>query len=138
MNVVYTHMIVNNRGSSSNYTILQNEISDNEIGINLDGTRSTIEHNNFINNEKEVKASMDIFFFTIFKFFNYKQKWVSNYWDDWNTGMPRVMLGFGIYYIIIFKIHPKLSTPFPIAIFPYFEFDWHRNTLWIGKKLKIK
>ena len=119
---------INNRRSSSNYTILQNEISDNEIGIKLDAARSTITCNNFINNEKEVKVSMDIYFFTIPKFFYYKQKWINNYWDDWDIGIPRAILGFGIYYIIIFKIHPKLSTPFPIALFPYFEYDWNPAT----------
>jgi len=107
------------------YTISTNEISHNEIGIILDNSRSTITHNNFIDNEKEVKISMDIYFVTIPKFFYYKQKWINNYWDDRAIGLPKTILGFGIYYIIIFKIHPKLSTPFPIAIFPYFEYDWN-------------
>jgi parallel beta-helix repeat protein len=132
--VLSNNLISNNnvgiymQGIDSNYTIITNEISRNEIGIKLDGTRSTIEHNNFINNEKEVKASMNLYFVTILKFNNYKQRWISNYWDDWNTGIPRAILGFGIYYIIIFKIHPKLSTPFPIALFPYFEYDWNPAT----------
>ena len=102
--------------------ICNNQIRNNEIGITLDNSRSTITCNNFINNDKHTHV---IKTFCILGEKGYRNKWISNYWDNWGIGIPRAILGVGAFYIIILRFHPKLTTAIPIAIFPFFEFDWH-------------
>ncbi|MFE3845623.1 nitrous oxide reductase family maturation protein NosD [Thermoplasmatota archaeon] len=114
---------ISDGGSSSNYSIFQNEISNNKIGIRLDTSITTIKHNNLINNDKQVEVTMDFLMIAFSTYLIYRQDWISNYWDDWTTENPRPIKGRANIYILILRIHPKLTTPIKIAILPYFEYD---------------
>jgi parallel beta-helix repeat protein len=109
--------------SASNYTIQQNNIIDNEIGIKLDTSITTIKHNNLINNDKQVEVSMDFLLIMFRTYLLYRQEWISNYWDDWTTGNPLRIKGRANLYIMILRIHPKLTTELKIGLLPYFEYD---------------
>ena len=81
--------------------------------------------NNFINNDEQVEVTMDLFIITLPAYLIYRQKWISNHWDEWKIRTPRPIKGRTNIYVIILRIHPKLTTPIKIAVFPYFEYDWH-------------
>ena len=49
----------------------------------------------------------------------------NHHWDDWDIRIPRAILGLGTFYLIILRIHPKLTTAIPIGIYPYLEIDWN-------------
>jgi len=102
--------------------ICNNQIRNNEIGITLDNSRSTITCNNFINNDEHAHV-MKSFFILGEK--GYRNKWIENYWDDWDKRIPRPVRGFGSVYMNLLIIFIKVVIiTVPIAIFPYFEFDW--------------
>jgi parallel beta-helix repeat protein len=109
--------------SSSNYSIQQNEIRNNEVGIKLDTSITNIKHNNLINNDKQVEVSMDFLLILFPLYWYYRNDWINNYWDDWTTGNPMRIKGRANLYILILKIHPKLTTELKIGFLPYFEYD---------------
>jgi parallel beta-helix repeat protein len=100
--------------------IHQNEFINNTIGICIFNSQgATIQKNNFLKNNAhatyERKGSI-WHFFTLFK---YKQKWSSNYWDDWQKTSPRPIRGS---FVILVRI-----LPIPLGIigipFPSYEYD---------------
>jgi parallel beta-helix repeat protein len=106
--------------TQANFSVVTNEISHNKIGIEFISSKSTIKHNNFIQNEKDVNIKIEINIFILPLFLFYKQKWISNFYDDLNSTQPRIFLGNCVLYIFI----PKFGN-FDIVAFPYVEFDWH-------------
>lgn len=114
---------INNRRSTSVYTIASNNINNNDIGIKLDTSITKIKHNNLISNNKQVEVTMDFLVITSYSYFIYRQDWIGNYWDDWKKTQPRPITGKANIYIIILRIHPKLTTPIRIFVLPYIEYD---------------
>lgn len=51
----------------------------------------------------------------------FRNKWIKNYWDNWNRNIPRLISGR---WTIELRLFPSPMT-IPIARFPYFEMDWH-------------
>ncbi|MCK4332844.1 MAG: right-handed parallel beta-helix repeat-containing protein [Thermoplasmatales archaeon] len=119
---VYKNIISNNTngivldGETAFIFIHHNQITDNEIGLWVDGSWGTIYSNNFINNEEHAYFSNSI----LFPFFLFhRQHWFKNYWDDWKVRIPKPIRGdWGI--VIFIVTHPYIFGPFPT-----FEFDWH-------------
>ena len=109
--------------SSSNYVIFQNMISENEIGIRLDTSITTVKHNNLVNNEKQVDVSMNFLLILFPSYLKYRQDWISNYWGEWQSDTPRPIRGKANIYILILRIHPKLTTEIKIGFLPYLEYD---------------
>ena len=68
---------------------------------------------------------MDFLLSALPTYLMYRQEWISNYWDEWKIRTPRPITGRANIFVLILRIHPKLTRPIKIAIFPYFEYDWH-------------
>jgi len=125
---VYENLISNNEvgielynGEEPNF-IEYNQISNNEMGVRAYNTRATIRFNNFINNDVQasfLKGNMLIsYIIDPFSLFT-KQKWNSNYWDDWKVRIPKPIIGE-----LIIAIFPLLRFYYEFK-FVSFQFDWH-------------
>ena len=88
-----------------------NLISLNKYGIVIENCRIKIRFNNFIQNLNQATFS------------NYllvplgRNKWLYNYWDDWEKTIPRPIKGEWAFYLFIFK-----DIIF-IGPFPSYEYD---------------
>jgi len=142
---VYTNYSVHNNLVSENSIgirvrigltslIYNNHIEKNKIGIRVllcGGTQ--IYENNFIDNDiqacllKYAYIVFDVKFFEAIKFLRLsKQKWRNNYWDNWNSEIPKPIFGLSSIFFVIWIIFPFRPCPVPIPFpYPYFEFDWH-------------
>ena len=121
---VYENVISNNpigiyilRGYS-NIDINNNQILDNEIGLSISNTRTTIKCNNFIDNSNHISLVKNPPLSSISRLLYWRQNWIKNYYNEWMTSYPKPIFGRGGLYITIVKLQV------PIAIFPYVEFDW--------------
>ena len=101
--------------------IHNNDIRDNDVGLSVyNFLDSEISENNFINNHRHTSVSREGTLLDTPFLVAYKQKWSGNYFDDWRKTTPRPILGLWSIHIW-FKI--VIPFPYEIAILPYFEFD---------------
>jgi parallel beta-helix repeat protein len=126
---IYNNIISNNSiglwlyyGDSA-CVISNNQIQENDIGIQLVNARYTIQNNNFIHNTKQadIQKVISLLGSPLLPFF--RQNWNNNYWDDWNKSIPRPITGSGVVYIYILVGSGYIEIP--IAYFIFLEFDWH-------------
>jgi parallel beta-helix repeat protein len=103
--------------------IHHNDIRHNEIGIKIFNFRdANISENNFINNKIHTSLSRKGLLSERKVIRTATQNWINNYWDNWNKLRPKPIIGFTILYIMVW-LGVFRPFPFPIAILPYFEFD---------------
>ncbi len=143
--IIYHNIISNNENGIKivQSLIYGNHISNNSKGIYLSGIGSIIHHNNiilndvgllivnnlgsyiyknnFINNKRQtfLLRAAPLSYTLLLTLF--KQKWSNNYWGEPNPS-PKPILGIGFLFIIVTVW--RVDLPFPVAIFPYCEFDW--------------
>jgi parallel beta-helix repeat protein len=101
-------------------TVSHNNFKDTIGGLYVaDGYKNYISHNNFINN------SQNNYFLEggIFRCFltPSNNKWVANYWDDWQGHGPKVIRGDAFIQFII----PVIPPVYVEWDRPSFSFDWH-------------
>ena len=103
--------------------VYNNQIQENEIGLRIGGARLKIHNNNFINNKKQadIRKEAGLLLIPFLPFI--RQRWINNYWDDWNKRSPRPILGIGTINIHLF-IGGGIKY-FHIGNFSFLEFDWH-------------
>jgi parallel beta-helix repeat protein len=75
-------------GPANDNKIISNNIMNNNWGIKLFGNKNIIRYNNFIKNQGQATFTQ-----------SRRNKWHSNYWDDWSGIGPKII--FGIIYIFI-------------------------------------
>ena len=93
-------------------TVFLNEFINSHIGIRLEySTLNLIKQNNFINNSNHSYFHGGILF--------NRNRWINNYWDDWNGFGPYRIKGILVLFWILIFIYP-----FPIFI-PWSVFDWN-------------
>ena len=93
-------------------TIEYNEFRNNDEGLSVDNCNGvTIQSNNFIDNKKHADFVRQGQAIDFFDYYNLKQNWHSNYWDNWKSILPKPILG---------KIRLWfLYVPIPIFVFEY-------------------
>ncbi|UCD13774.1 MAG: right-handed parallel beta-helix repeat-containing protein [Thermoplasmatales archaeon] len=97
---------------SSDYLISRNNITNNQIGINLIWhSFGIVKENNFIENGRSV--DYDIFF----------NRWIRNYWDDWDSLLPRPIKGKCTFVNLSLLLSDIFKKNVDISI-PWVQFDW--------------
>ncbi len=146
-NIISGNIISNNYyfGICIDFICNKNKITGNIItknnygGIEIDSAGNTIERNNIANN----KYSIIIYhsFNTIFRpnivkennfikneqypeYYGIANRWIRNYWDDWDSSSPRPIKGnltfWGLTLIILIKFDVEIYIDVP-----WIQFDWH-------------
>jgi len=110
------HFIDNSRGlliwDRKTITIEYNEFRDNKEGITIDNCDGvTIQYNNFIDNRKHANFYRQGHAIDFFDYYNLKQNWYNNYWDNWKLSSSKPILGRIRIWI--------LSIPISIFVFEY-------------------
>jgi parallel beta-helix repeat protein len=126
-NVISGNIVRNNQygilldgDRTSNDKILQNNITDNEIGIVL-GTalQSEIAMNNFIGNDRNAMI------FTINLFFYLTNSWHDNYWDRAKK-LPVPIFG-RFWFLFMYNTdfgETNFGNVMPLGQYPVVAFDW--------------
>jgi len=109
-NIVIGNNIKNNNlgiklYDSNRNLISGNNIVKNQLGIELWISYSKVIENNFIENNQNVYYNC---------FFN---RWIRNYWDDWNSLLPRPIKGKGVFEYLSIILSREISIP-------WVQFDW--------------
>jgi nitrous oxidase accessory protein len=104
--------------------IEHNEIKGNTQGISISNTNGIIRFNNFIENDFNVRYDLRLSLIQCILFLLHKQKYDSNYWDNWKASTPKPI--FGIALILIIIDWPGLNPAIlPIGLYPFIMFDRH-------------
>ncbi len=75
--------------------IYRNHIEDNDEGLYIgDGIFNFVIQNNFINNLRNAYCSLKFGFYP-----GFSNRWINNYWDDWNGIGPKVIPGTILLFI---------------------------------------
>jgi parallel beta-helix repeat protein len=110
--------------------IEMNQIEGNEVGIDMVvESENTIQNNNFINNMADVEINgyftpITFLLWTLFFKMILKTKWDGNYWDEWNTRIPKPVIGAYELELIIYLGGDKIRR-IPLGTYPYIRYDWH-------------
>ena len=104
--------------------IYNNHIEKNKIGIRVLACSGTqIYENNFIDNDIQaclLKYAYIVFGVKLFQAIKYlrlsKQKWHNNYWDNWKGELPKPILGLSAIFFVIWIIFPFRPCPIPIPL----------------------
>jgi hypothetical protein len=121
-----THNNIGLSASASHLTyIYHNNIKDNAVGIKTYNFQDAhIYENNFINNKIHASVSRQVLISEIKILRTVKQNWTHNYWDKFIKLGPKPIIGLQTLFILVwFGVFRPF--PFPIALIPYIEFDWH-------------
>ncbi|MCK5261366.1 MAG: right-handed parallel beta-helix repeat-containing protein [Thermoplasmatales archaeon] len=75
--------------------IYRNHIEDNDNGLEIwNGIFNFVIQNNFINNSYDAHCALGWGFYPAFS-----NRWINNYWDDWNGIGPKVISGTILFFI---------------------------------------
>jgi parallel beta-helix repeat protein len=102
--------------------IRNNQIENNILGIKTFMSNTTFQENNLIKNQKHVLIFTGTSVRNFFREYMNRQKWIHNYWDNWNVNRPRILIGLGSIYIN--EDYPYYNpNELLIGFFPFFEVD---------------
>lgn len=97
-NNISKNMVYNNRVGiflrwlNAYNRISKNKLADNDVGIRLNYSwHNIVGYNDFMNNSKQA-----IFHFAEFSLRQaFSNRWISNYWSNWHTIIPKPIIGYG-------------------------------------------
>ena len=102
--------------------VMNNQIENNVLGIKTFRGNATFQENNLIKNQKHVLIFTGTNLKNFLREYMNRQKWIHNYWDNWNENNPRIIIGFGSIYIN--EDYPYYNpNELLIGFFPFFEVD---------------
>ena len=113
---------INIKFSQPSSIVMNNQIENNVLGIRTFGGNATFQENNLIKNQKHVLIFTGTNLKNFFREYMNRQKWLHNYWDNWNVNSPRIIIGLGSIYIN--EDYPYYNpNELLIGFFPFFEVD---------------
>ncbi len=129
-NIITNNLVGIYTASEKLSTIQMNQIEGNEVGIRLCvENRATITKNNFIDNVLDVDITgtfspLGYVLWILFFGRLIKSKWYGNYWDKWNTNLPKPIIGL----IEVELVIPRSGDNYiyiPLGFYPSnLRFDW--------------